>query len=125
MEIIYWYYTNFNFVGNQFANPTVDATEKSTLHLNMYIPDEIPSDLDFLITVVDFGADAVDGGDDDTTQQVFFYASDFTADTWATLEIPITLANKTNIGLIIYENINNPTTSSIESFYLDNIYFHN
>ncbi len=119
------YYTSFNFVGNQFANPTVDVTEKSTLHLNMYIPAEIPSDLDFLITIKDFGADAVDGGDDDTTQQVFFYASDFTAYTWATLEIPVTLANKNNIGLIIYENINNPTTSSIESFYLDNIYFHN
>ena len=27
--------------------------------------------------------------------------------------------------LIIYENINNPTTSSIENFYLDNLYFHN
>ena len=118
-------YTDFNFVGNQFANPTVDATDKSTLHLNMYIPAEIPADLDFLISIKDFGADGAEGGDDDTTQQVFFYAADFTAYTWATLEIPITLANKSNIGLIIYENINNPTTSSIDNFYLDNLYFHN
>ncbi|MDC0006733.1 Ig-like domain-containing protein [Winogradskyella sp.] len=117
-------YTNFNFVGNQFANPTVDATEKSNLHVNMYIPADIPSDLDFLITIKDFGADQADGGGDDTIQQVFFFAADFTSNTWATLEIPITMANRNNIGLIIYENINNPTTSSIENFYLDNIYFY-
>ena len=118
-------YTDFNFVGNQFANPTIDISDKSTLHINMLIPAAIQSDLDFLITIKDFGADGTEDGVNDTFQQVFFYAADFEANTWATLEIPITLANKNNIGLIIYENINNPTTSSIESFYLDNIYFHN
>lgn len=40
-------YTNFNFVGNQFANPTVDATTKPNLHLNMYIPGTVPANLDF------------------------------------------------------------------------------
>lgn len=117
-------YTNFNFVGNQFSNPTVDATVQSNLHVNMFIPAEIPADLDFLITIKNFGPDQADGGGDDTIQQVFFFANDFEANTWATLEIPITLANRNNIGQIIYENINNPTTSSIESFYLDNIYFY-
>lgn len=117
-------YTNFNFVGNQFANPTVNATGFPNLHLDMYIPGEIPDDLDFLITIVDFGPDAAEGGGDDTREQVFFFAADFTANAWSTLEMPITLANKNNIGLLIYENINNPTTSSIEDFYLDNIYFY-
>ena len=117
-------YTNFNFVGHQFSNPTVDATTKSNLHINMLILGEIAADLDFLITIKDFGPDQADGGGDDSTQQVFFYAADFTANEWSTLEIPITLANKNNIGQIIYENINNPTTSSIDNFYLDNIYFY-
>ncbi|WP_397300839.1 glycosyl hydrolase family 16 [Nonlabens ulvanivorans] len=114
-------YTNFNFVGNQFANPTVDATEKSNLHLNMYIPGSVPAGLDFLISIVDFGPDQVDGGGDDTRQQVFFNSSDFTADTWATLEIPITLTQRNNIGLIIYETVN---FSVLPNFYLDNIYFY-
>ncbi|NCP89635.1 MAG: glycosyl hydrolase family 16, partial [Flavobacteriales bacterium] len=85
------------------------------------IPDSVPSNLDFLITIRDFGADKADGGGDDTFQQVFFKGSDFVANTWSTLEIPITLANKNNIGLIIYENVNG---SSLRSFYLDNIYFY-
>jgi hypothetical protein len=114
-------YTNFNFVGNQFANPTVDATVKSNLHINMYIPGNIPSNLDFLISIVNFGPDQVDGGGDDTRQQVFFNSSDFESNTWSTLEIPITLASRNNIGLIIYENING---SPLSNFYLDNIYFY-
>lgn len=114
-------YSNFNFVGNQFANPTVDATQKSKVHINMYIPVSVPANADFLITIVDFGADKADGGGDDTRQQVFFPKSTWVADTWITLEFEITMANKNNIGLIIYENIN---FSSISNFYLDNIYFY-
>lgn len=114
-------YTNFNFVGNQFANPTVDISNKANLHLNMYIPGAVPANLDFLISIVDFGADGVEGGGDDSRQQTFFNASNFTADTWSSLEFPITLANNNNIGLIIYENVNG---SSLSNFYLDNIYFY-
>lgn len=117
-------YSKFNFVGNQFANPTADASDMTYLHLNMLIPNDIPDDLDFLVTVVDFGADGVDGGGDDTREQLFFYADDFEADTWATLEAPLTLSPRNNLGLIIYENINNPTTSSIDNLFLDNIYFY-
>ncbi|MEQ8238169.1 MAG: hypothetical protein RIA69_03105 [Cyclobacteriaceae bacterium] len=117
-------YSNFNFVGNQFANPTVDASEMTHLHMNMLIPNEIPADLDFLVTVVNFGADGVEGGGDDNREQLFFFADDFEADTWATLEVPLTLSPRSNLGLIIYENINNPTTSEIDNFFLDNIYFY-
>lgn len=114
-------YTNFNFVGNQFANPTVNATNFPNLHLNMYIPGQVPANLDFLISIVNFGPDGVEGGGDDTRQQVFFNASDFVANTWATLEIPITLTDKSNLGLLIYENVN---ASTLRNFYLDNIYFY-
>ena len=113
-------YSEFNFVGNQFA--PIDASNKSTLHVNMFIIGTIPTNLDFLITVKDFGADGVDGGGDDTTEQFFFNGTNFTEGEWSSLELPITLANKNNIGQIIYENING---SSLASFYLDNIYFHN
>lgn len=114
-------YTNFNFVGNQFANPTVDATQKSNIHINMYIPNSVPGNMDFLISIVDFGADKVEGGGDDTREQIFFNKSIWVANTWITLEFPITMTNKNAIGLIIYENIN---FSSLENFYLDNIYFY-
>jgi len=114
-------YTDFNFVGNQFSNPTVDATQKSNVHINMYIPGEVPANMDFLITIVDFGADKAQGGDDDTREQIFFNKAIWVPNTWITLEFPITMANKNAIGQIIYENIN---FSSLKNFYLDNIYFY-
>ena len=114
-------YTDFNFVGNQFANPTVDASIKSNIHINMYIPGVVPANMDFLITIVDFGADKAEGGGDDTRQQVFFNKAIWKANTWITLEFPITMTNKSSIGQIIYENIN---FSSLRNFYLDNIYFY-
>lgn len=110
-------YTNFNFVGNQFREPTIDITENSNLHINMLIPGEIPPNLDFLISIINFDGDGVENG----RQQVFFNSSDFEADTWSTLEIPITLSNKDGLGLLIYENVNGSTLSN---FYLDNIYFY-
>jgi hypothetical protein len=114
-------YSKFNFVGIQFATPTVDATTKNNLHLNMYIPENVPANLDFLITIKDFGADKKDGGTDDTKQLVYLKKPAFTADTWKTVEIPLTLANKNNIGQIIMENVNG---STLTDFYLDNIYFY-
>lgn len=113
-------YSEFNFVGNQFA--PVDASNKSTLHVDMFIIGSIPANLDFLITLKDFGSDGIDGGGDDTTQQFFFNGANFVEGEWSSLELPVMMANKNNIGQIIYENING---SSLSSFYLDNIYFHN
>ena len=97
-----------------------DATEFSKVHLNVYIPEE-PSNLDFLITVRDFGADQVDGGGDDTFQQIFFNGTDFEPGVWNTLEFDITLNVKDNMGLLIMENING---SSLTELYVDNIYFY-
>ncbi len=114
-------YTNFNFVGNQFSNPTVDATTTPNLHLDLFIPGAIDPALNLLITLKDFGDDAADGGGDDEIQQIFFTSSDFEADAWRSFDIPITLSNKGRIGQIIYENING---SPLSNFYVDNIYFY-
>lgn len=114
-------YTNFNFVGNQFSNPTVDATVTPNFHVDIYIPGAVDPAVNLLITLKDFGADGADGGGDDEIQQIFFDSSDFTADTWSSFDIAITLTNKDRIGQIIYENING---SPLSDFYVDNIYFY-
>ena len=116
-------YTNFNFVGIQFANPTLNLTDKSNLHFNMYIPNAVPSNFDFLVTIVDFGPDKVNGGGDDTRQQLFVRKSpSIVADSWITIEFSLNgLSPRNNVGLIIFENIN---FSSLRNLYLDNIYFY-
>jgi hypothetical protein len=115
-------YTNFNYVGIATSNPTLNATGMTRLHCNMYVPNNIPSNFSFLISVEDWGPNQVDNGGDDTRQQMFVTpAQVLQPNTWVTLDFAFTLANKNNIGLIIMENING---SSLSNFYMDNIYFY-
>jgi len=114
-------YINFNYVGTALSNPTLNASAMTRVHFNMYVPNSIPSNFDFLISIEDWGADRVDGGTDDTRQQIFVRKSQIVANQWITVDVPLTLANKNNIGLIIYENING---SSLKNFYIDNVYFY-
>ncbi|WP_179008944.1 glycosyl hydrolase family 16 [Winogradskyella forsetii] len=114
-------YTNFNYVGTAMGNPTLDASEMTHFHMNLYIPGTVPSNFDFLISIEDWGPNQVDNGGDDTRQQIFVNASQVSANSWVTVDVPLTLANKSNIGLIIYENING---SSLSNFYVDNVYFY-
>lgn len=115
-------YINFNYVGTAFTNPTLNATAMTNVHFDMYIPNSIAQNFDFLISIEDWGANRVDNGGDDTRQQIFVRKSDVEANKWISIDVPVTLTNRNNIGLIIYENING---SSLSNFYVDNIYFYN
>lgn len=114
-------YINFNYVGTALSNPTLNASAMTRVHFNMYVPTAIPGNFDFLISIEDWGADQADGGPDDTRQQIFVRRAQVLANTWITIDAPLTLVNKNNIGLIIYENING---SSLRNFYIDNVYFY-
>jgi hypothetical protein len=122
-------YTNFNFVGHQFANPLVDLSQMTHLHFNMYIPGAIPSNFDFLVTVSDFGPNGKNDGTigDDTRKQLFVPKSDkIKANEWITIELPLNMSTKSKVGLIIYENINDPGPNKrgLQEFYMDNVYFY-
>lgn len=116
-------YTNFNFVGIQFSAPTINATMMSHLHVDLYIPNAIPAGANFSIRVVDFGADGVFGGGNDTGHTVTFTAPTLVSQNWISLNIPFTsmtgLASRAHLGQIIFEGNN------ITNFYADNIYFYN
>ena len=114
-------YTNFNYVGIAMTAPTLDVSTMTRVHFNMYVPSSVPSNFSFLISIEDWGANQVDNGGDDTRQQITVTRSQVSANNWVTIDAPLTLAVKNNIGLIIMENING---SSLSNFYMDNIYFY-
>ena len=117
-------YTNFNFVGHQFSNPTQDLSQMTHLHFDMYIPGSVPSNFDFLITVVDFGPDGQNSGNDNTRKQLFVPKSDkIKANEWLSIDIPLDMSTKNRVGLVIYENINLPKGPGLSEFYMDNVYF--
>lgn len=113
-------YENFNFVGHQFSDPTVDATSMTHLHMDILIPGALPSNAKFIVTIKDFGANGADGGGDDKTQKVTLLSSQLRGDAWTTIDIPLTLSQRSKVGQFIFEN----GGSAVTKFYMDNVYFY-
>ncbi len=116
-------YTNFNFVGVQFSNPTVDATLMSHFHADIYIPGTLAAGANFKIRLVDFGSDGVFGGGNDTGHTVTYTSPTLVAQNWVSLDIPFTsftgLTSRAHLAQVIFEGTN------ISNFYADNIYLFN
>lgn len=116
-------YTNFNFVGISFANPTFNATNYSTLSMDIFVPSPtLNPGVQFKITVRDFGANGADGGGDDIDKVITFSNSSLAAGGWRTLKIPLDMTTKSKLGLII---LSDSDLGNFKNFYLDNIFFHN
>lgn len=116
-------YTNFNFVGIEFSNPTVNANSMTHIHLDAFIPGPIAPGRQLRVLVVDFGANGIFGGGDDTRHSTTFMAPTLVSQNWISIEIPFSampgLASRSNLAQIILEGGDNSI------LYVDNIYFHN
>ncbi len=113
-------YTNFNFVGTMFSNPTVDASLMTHLHLDIFIPGSIQPNTNLTFTLRDFGPDGSDGGGDDSDLVTTLNSGDLSQGVWNAIDIPLAgLSAKSRLGLIIYEG------NALTNFYVDNIYFYN
>ena len=113
-------YENFNFVGHQFGSPTVNGSQMTHFHFDVFIPGTLPSGARLKVTIKDFGADGADGNGDDTTQEFTLTSADLTGDAWSSIDIPLSLSPKSKIGQLIYEN----DGSDVTALYLDNVYFY-
>lgn len=117
------HYTNFNFVGIQFSNPTINATAMTHFHANIYIPGTVPAGAIFRVEIVNFGANGVFGGGDDSSHQTTITTPTLVSQNWITVNIPFTsmtsLNGRQNLGQVIFIGQN------ISNFYADNIYFYN
>jgi len=112
-------YTNLDFVGIETVTSQVNAVTMTHLHIDVWSPDFTS----FSIKLVDFGANGIFGGGDDTEHQV-----DFTTPargSWIGYDIPLSsftgLLNRANIAQYIL--VAQPTGSA--RVYLDNMYFYN
>ncbi len=113
-------YENFNFVGHQFDDPTLDTTSMTHLHLDVYVPGEFPAGAKLKITIKDFGPDGIDTASDDITQEYTIDTADLAANAWSSVDIPLTLSPRTKVGQFIFTN----DGSNLTNFYLDNVYFY-
>jgi hypothetical protein len=119
-------YTIFNFVGIEYSNPTINAAGMTGVHLDAFIPGPITPGRQLRVLVVDFGANGVFGGGDDTRHSTTFTASTTTAvvsQSWISIDIPFSampnLTSRTHLAQLILEGGDGSV------IYVDNIYFYN
>jgi hypothetical protein len=114
-------YSNFQFAGIEFGSQTINATEMTHFHIDVWVPDDGTV---FRVKLVDFGANGIFGGGDDSEHEIAFTASStppLATETWLPLDIPLAdftrLMNREHLAQLILSG--NPS-----KVYVDNIYFH-
>jgi hypothetical protein len=116
-------YYNFLYFGIAFSNPFINATNMDYMHLDIHVPaSNTSTNKSMRIRIRDFGANGIDnqGNFDDTDKTMVLNNANLVSNSWNSIEIPMNIANKSRLGLIIFDQGTN-----LSKFYIDNIYFHN
>ncbi|MCC7466673.1 MAG: hypothetical protein IT261_10400 [Saprospiraceae bacterium] len=114
-------YRNLNFVGIEFAAQPINATAMTHFHLDIWTPD--PTDLPkaFKVLLVDFGANGIFGGNDDSQHELAFTRPTLVTGQWVSLDIPLSsftgLTNRAHLAQLVL-------SGDIPNVYVDNVYFY-
>ncbi len=111
-------YESVNFLGIETVGPNlVDASSMTSFHMDIWTPNMTT----FRIKLVDFGADGVFGGGDDSEHEIPFTSP--AQNEWISYEIPLTdftgLASTEHIAQYILSGL--PVGGG--TVYVDNVYF--
>jgi len=118
-------FLSLNFAGIDFsASQLVNASGMTHFHMDVWTPYPSAAPAAFKVLLVDFGADGVFAGTDNSSHELSITASSDPAlvtDEWMTLDIPLSafagLTSQGNIAQLVISG--DPNT-----VYLDNIYFY-
>lgn len=115
-------YSNLVFALIEFRTTTVNASEMSHFHMDVWTPDATASASVFKVKLVDFGANGVynGGGEDDVEGDITFDESTMNTGSWVSLDMPLAgfsgLTTKEHLAQLIISG--DPTTLSLDNVYL-------
>ena len=119
-------YTNLVFAGIEFTSQTIDATDMTHFHMQIWTPDPSAPPAVFRVKLVDFGADGAFGGGDDVEHELTFDEGTtpaLAAGAWITFNIPLSdftgLVTRGHVAQLII--VGDPFPDTV---YVDNVLFH-
>ena len=116
-------YSQFNFVGIQFAQPTLDASAMTNVHLDIKVQNTTGARNSIKIALNDFGSDGVYGGGNDSGFNLTVNNPALASGSWVSLDLPLssftTLTSRGHLAQIVLES-----NSGITDLLVDNIYFY-
>lgn len=117
-------YTDLNFNGIEFASKTIDASQMTHFHMDIWTPESTTAPKAFKVLLVDFGANGVFGGGDDVSHELAFTANTNPAlrtKQWVQLDIPLSaftgLTTRKNLAQLVI-------SGDIRTVFVDNVYFY-
>lgn len=110
-------YTGLDFVGAE-STGVVNATSMTTLHVDIWTPNMTT----FKIKLVNFGANGIFGGGDDSESELSYTP---TQNGWNAYEIPLTNFTGLNGRQALAQFIMVGVPTGTSTMYMDNFYFHN
>ena len=117
-------YTDLNFNGIEFSSQTIDATQMTRFHMDIWTPDPTALPAAFKVLLVDFGANGVFDGGDDVSHELTFRANTNPAlatKQWVQLDVPLSaftgLTTKAHLAQLVI-------SGDLPTVYVDNVYFY-
>jgi hypothetical protein len=108
-------YTDFNFVGIEFKNPTIDASQMAFLHMDVYFEDPVVPETALYVDLLNEATPTNIRGSKKFDSTVLISKQ------WNGLEIPVSIISQNNK---VFQIILNAPANLIKGMYVDNIYFH-
>ena len=114
-------YRNLNFVGIEFKTPPVNVSGMRFFHMDMWTPDPTSLPNNFKVLLVDFGANGVFGGGDDSQHEITITSPTLVSNNWVSIDIPLTaftgLTSRAHLAQMVL-------SGTVPNVYVDNIYFY-
>lgn len=114
-------YTQLNFVGIQFTAPTINATNTTHFHMDIWTPDLISPSTVFKVLLFDLGANGAFGGGDDSSHEITIGSAMLATESWISLDIPFSafpgLSSRAHLAQIVL-------SGDLPNLFVDNIYFY-
>jgi len=117
------HYTNMVYAGIEFANPSVNATDMTRFHMDIWVPGPTAPPAQFGIKLVDWGANGVWGGGDDVEHTVWINSAStppLQSESWVSCDIPLA----SFVGMTTRAHISQMVIEGLPNVYVDNVYFY-
>jgi hypothetical protein len=116
-------YSQLNYVGIQFAQPTLNATQMTHFHIDLQVQNANGLGNTINIKLADFGANGVFGGGDDSEFELSITNANLPSGDWVSLDIPFSsftgLTSRAHLAQVVLVS-----ASGITDILVDNIYFY-
>ena len=121
-------YTELNFVGIEFqGDKIIDASSMTHFHVDIYLENPLKSGDFVIVKLQDLGTDSVFGGGNDRAGELRLTSTTTPAlvnGGWISVDVPFSrfpgLSTRANLAQIVFD-----TQATVQSIFVDNIYFHN